>query len=87
MQPLRAHGPDGLINTADDGALETETLPGPDGILGTADDIVNSLSAFQRQIIITDISPNLRQIQVIVSYTIGSLSRQYSIISYLSAFA
>jgi hypothetical protein len=85
--PLRAHGPDGLINTADDGALETEILPGPDGVLGTADDIVNSLSAFQRQITITDLGPNLREIQVTVTYTVGSLSRQYTVISYISAFA
>jgi prepilin-type N-terminal cleavage/methylation domain-containing protein len=84
---LRAHGNDGLVNTADDGALETETLPGPDGTLGNADDIVNSLDAFRRQIIITDISPNLRQIRVVVTYQIGHLNRQYELISYISAFA
>jgi hypothetical protein len=87
MQPLRAHGPDGLVNTADDGAVETETLPGPDGVLGTGDDIVNSLDAFRRQIIITDLAPNLRQIRVIISYRIGSLTRQYEVISYISSFA
>jgi prepilin-type N-terminal cleavage/methylation domain-containing protein len=88
-QPFKAHGPDGLVNTADDGALENEVLPGPDGILGTGDDVVNSLNTFRRQIIITDFAanPNLRQIQVIITYQIGHLTRQYSVISYISSFA
>jgi hypothetical protein len=87
LQPLRAHGPDGLVNTADDGALEDEVLPGPDGILGSGDDIVNSLDAFRRQIIVTDVSANLRKIQVIISYRIGSSSRAYEVITYISSFA
>jgi hypothetical protein len=87
MQPLRDHGADGLVNTADDGAAENEVLPGPDGILNTADDIVNSLDAFRRQISITDLAPNLRQIRVVISYRVGSLNRQYEMISYISSFA
>jgi prepilin-type N-terminal cleavage/methylation domain-containing protein len=87
MQPLCDHGPDGLVNTADDGAVETETLPGPDGVLGTQDDIVNSLDAFRRQIIIADMSPNLRSIRVIISYRIGTLNCQYSLVTYISSFA
>jgi prepilin-type N-terminal cleavage/methylation domain-containing protein len=86
-QPLRAHGTDGLVNTADDGAVENEVLPGPDGILGNADDVVNSLDAFRRQIIITDLAANLRQIRVVVTYRIGHLSRRYEVISYISSFA
>ena len=86
-QPLCGRGPDGLVNTADDGAAETETLSGKDGILGTGDDVVNSLSAFTRQILITDLAPNLRQIRVIVRYRIGHLTRQYEVISYISSFA
>ena len=74
-QPLRVPGPDGLVNTADDGAVECETLPGPDGILGTADDIVLPLNDFTRQIKITDLAPNLRQILVTVTYKIGSVTR------------
>lgn len=38
-QPIKDPGNDGLINTADDGALVTLVKPGPDGVLGTADDI------------------------------------------------
>jgi prepilin-type N-terminal cleavage/methylation domain-containing protein len=87
MQPLCAHGPDGLVNTADDGEVENEILPGPDGVLSTQDDIVNSLDAFRRQIIINDLSPNLRAIRVIISYRIGSLNCQYSLVSYISSFA
>jgi hypothetical protein len=87
LQPLRTRGPDGLVNTADDGAVENEVVPGPDGVLGTGDDVVNSLDAFRRQIIITDIAPNLRQIRVVINYRIGSLNRQYAVISYISSFA
>jgi type II secretory pathway pseudopilin PulG len=86
-QVLRDRGPDGLINTADDGAPESEVLPGKDGILGTGDDVVNSLDAFRRQILITDLAPNLRQIRVIVSYQVGHLTRQCEVISYISSFA
>jgi prepilin-type N-terminal cleavage/methylation domain-containing protein len=87
MQPLCAHGPDGLVNTADDGAVENEILPGPDGVLNTQDDIVNSLDAFRRQIIIADISPNLRSIRVVIGYRIGTLNCQYSLVTYISSFA
>lgn len=87
LQPFRAHGTDGLVNTADDGAVENEILPGPDGILGNADDVVASLDAFRRQIIITDLAANLRQIRVVVTYRIGHLTRQYEVISYISSFA
>jgi prepilin-type N-terminal cleavage/methylation domain-containing protein len=86
-QPLRAEGADGLVNTADDGALETETLPGPDGVLGTGDDIVASLSAFTREIRITTIGPNLRQVLVIVTYQMGRVTRQYQLTTYISSFA
>lgn len=86
-QLLRTRGPDGLVNTADDGAVETETLPGPDKILGTADDIVVPLDTFTRQMEITDLATNLRQIRVTVRYRIGHLTRQYEVISYVSSFA
>jgi hypothetical protein len=86
-QPLRTPGPDGLVNTNDDGPVETYTLPGPDNVLGTPDDVVIPLNNFQREIEIRDIAPNLRQIRVIITYTIGSLSRQYQLISYISPFS
>ena len=86
-RPLRAQGPDGLTNTADDGSAETETVPGPDGLLGTADDTVQQLSSFTREIVITDIAPNLRQIRVVIRYSVGHLNRQYQLVSFISSFA
>jgi len=86
-QPLRVQGLDGLVNTADDGAVETEILPGPDRILGTADDIVAPLNAFTREIQITDVAANLRQIRVTIRYQVGHLVRQYELITYISSFA
>ena len=44
-QPLRTAGADGVVNTADDGPVETMTYPGPDQRIGTADDTVVTLSA------------------------------------------
>jgi prepilin-type N-terminal cleavage/methylation domain-containing protein len=86
-QPLRTPGADGMVGTGDDGAVETETLPGPDGILGTADDKVVTLAAFTRQIQITDIEPNLRQVVVTIRYTVGRIARTYQLTTYISAFA
>jgi prepilin-type N-terminal cleavage/methylation domain-containing protein len=86
-QPLRAEGLDGLVNTADDGAVETEVLPGPDGTLGTADDVTVPLSAFTREIRITELTDNLRQITVTVTYQMGGITRQYQLTTYISSFA
>jgi len=86
-RPLRAAGTDGLVNTADDGAQESETLAGPDGILNTGDDVVFPLDGFTREIDITDIAPNLRQIRVIVRYQIGHLAREYELVAFISSFA
>jgi prepilin-type N-terminal cleavage/methylation domain-containing protein len=86
-QLLRAQGADGLVNTADDGAVETEVSPGPDHLYGTGDDVVAPLDKFTREIEITDIAPNLRQIRVIIRYRVGHLTRQYQLITYISSFA
>src|SRR3954451_10127999 len=50
-QGVKAPGADGLVNTADDGAVAK--LPGPDGLLGTTDDV--TLSNFTRTIVITNV--------------------------------
>jgi len=86
-QPLRAAGTDGLVNTGDDGAPENERLAGPDEILNTADDVVYDLDSFTREIDISDIAPNLRQIRVIVRYHVGHLVRQYELVAFISSFA
>ena len=86
-QSIREPGTDGIINTNDDGALETVALPGADGIVGTADDDFEPLDGFTREIEITDINPNLRQIRVIVTYPFGGGSRELVMMTYISAFA
>ena len=86
-QPLRGVGTDGLVNTADDTTQESERLAGPDGILNTGDDVVFPLDSFTREIDISDIGPNLRQIRVVVRYRIGHLARQYELVAFISSFA
>jgi prepilin-type N-terminal cleavage/methylation domain-containing protein len=86
-RPLRRSGTDGLVNTVDDNSIESEILPGPDNLLGTGDDIVVVLNAFTREIQISDIAPNLRQIRVVVRYQIGNLNREYELITCISSFA
>lgn len=85
---LRRPGNDGLVNTADDSAeLEALIKPGPDGQLGTADDIRMELAQFTRQVIIRDVSSTLRELQVIVRYTVGSMTREYQITTLISSYA
>lgn len=91
-QPLLATGPDGLYGTADDDPANPDVViigPGPDGILGTADDVVMSLGGMTRTIIISDIPGEaaLRQITIILNYHAGSLTRQYTLVSYISQFS
>jgi type II secretory pathway pseudopilin PulG len=86
-QLLRAPGVDGLIGTADDGAVETMVLPGPDQQLGNADDVTVTLNGFTREIQIRDIEPNLRLITVIITYQQGAATRTYSLTTYISNFA
>lgn len=87
MQPLREAGPDGLVNTQDDGDVETETKPGPDNTLGTTDDEIVPLNQFSREIEIRDIASNLRRIRVIIRYRAGNAMRQFELVSYISPFA
>jgi hypothetical protein len=70
------------------------TGPGPDGVFGTADDVVIPLPAMTREIQITtplDVSgnpiPNLRQITVIMRYTVTGMQKTQTFISYISPFA
>lgn len=86
-QTLNDPGPDGLVNTADDGGIEMLATPGPDNILGTADDEITLLEGYTRDVIITDAGPNLRQVQIVVSYLIGNETRQYTVTTLIAAFA
>jgi prepilin-type N-terminal cleavage/methylation domain-containing protein len=88
-QPIKDPGTDGLVNTADDGAVSK--LPGPDGVLGTSDDI--TLSNFTRTIAITNVldgttpNANLKQIVVTIKYNVGPIKRSYSLTTYVSSIS
>jgi prepilin-type N-terminal cleavage/methylation domain-containing protein len=91
-QPLLAAGPDGLYGTADDDKANPDVVivgPGPDKILGTSDDVVISLKNMTRTIDIADVSgePGLRQITITISYTAGSMMRQYTLVSFIAQFS
>lgn len=92
---LTTAGVDGLINTADDGAVEEVRTPGADGLLGNSDDLRQSLTNFQREILITpllqngtsNVNPNLRQITVTIKYQIRGIDRTYVITTYVSSYS
>ena len=94
-QPLTTPGPDGLVNTADDGGIEAIRTPGPDGILGNTDDEIRPLTNFTREIRITPlnkdglsvVNPSLRQITVIVTYTVEGVTKTYTLSTYISSFS
>ena len=85
----------GLVNTADDGPIETMKKPGLDGILGTADDETVTLNDFTRQIAITPlnldgtatVNPNLRQVTVTIRYRVDRAWRTYTLVSYVSSYS
>ena len=84
---IRQPGPDGLINTNDDGAIEEVITPGPDGLLGTIDDQRTPLSSYTREIEIRDIGPNLRRVRVIVRYRSDGGDREYVLTTFVSSYA
>jgi len=86
-QPIRVAGADGLVNTIDDGAIEEMRLPGIDGLVGTGDDRIIPLATFTRQLEITDINPNLREIKVTITYSQGEGTLTYTLATYMSSFA
>jgi type II secretory pathway pseudopilin PulG len=87
FQPMKVPGNDGIVGTADDGAVETMVSPGPDGALGTADDQIRTLTEFQRQISITAVDTDINQITITVRYVLtGPVQRDYTVTSYISRF-
>jgi prepilin-type N-terminal cleavage/methylation domain-containing protein len=94
LQPLRTAGADGLLGTADDGAIETESTPGPDGLFGTPDDVTQQLTNFQRSITITPVllpsgapNPDLNQLNVTVQYEAPTgFFRTFQVVSYVSQY-
>ena len=86
-QPLKTGGADGVVNTADDGAIETVVTPGRDHILGTVDDVTETLTGFTRQIQIADITDDLRSITVTITYGSGPTLRSFTLTALISTFA
>jgi prepilin-type N-terminal cleavage/methylation domain-containing protein len=94
-QPLRLAGIDGLVNTADDAAagIEVTMGPGADNKLGTADDIATPLTAFTREIAITELltagvpNPSLRQLTVTIIYQVGGAPRTYRLTTFVSSIS
>ena len=91
-QPLYAAGADGLVNTADDvsAGVETQRDPGPNGVLGDGDDVTTPLFAFRREIEIRElnpVNPDLRELVITISYTVGQQTRTYTLRTFVSAFS
>lgn len=91
-RPLLAAGPDGLFGTIDDDAANPTVVivnAGADRILGTADDVVMSLTNMTRTIAIVDVvgSTGLRQITITMTYTVGRMTRQYTLVSFIAQFS
>jgi type II secretory pathway pseudopilin PulG len=86
-EALKVAGADGVLNTADDGAVETVVLPGPDQQLGTADDVTQTLDGFTREIRLIDLSADLRSVTVTITYRAGPAIRSYTLTAYISTFA
>ena len=91
-RPLLAAGVDGLYGTADDDPANPTVVivsAGPDKILGTADDVVMSLTNMTRTIAIVDVvgETGLRQITITMTYTVGRMTRQYTLVSFIAQFS
>lgn len=86
-QPLTMPGDDGLVNTDDDEDIEQVFLPGPDQFLGTEDDVVETLTAYTREIQIVDLQDDLRSVTVTVTYRAGASIRTYTLTTYISNYS
>jgi hypothetical protein len=86
---MKTAGEDGVVNTPDDGPIESVVLPGRDQTIGTADDRTETLSHMKRQIRIEDVpgSPDLRIVTVTITYSIGTTQRTRTLTTYISAYA
>jgi prepilin-type N-terminal cleavage/methylation domain-containing protein len=85
--PLTTAGADGVLNTADDGDVESFTFPGPDGYVGTQDDKTLTLDAFTRRIRIAELSPFLRNVTVTITYPVNGVTKTYEITALISQYA
>ncbi len=80
-------GADGILNTADDGAVESFVYPGPDGYVGTPDDKTVTLSDFTRRIQIVQLSGFLREVTVTITYPANGQTKTYTVTALISQYA
>jgi prepilin-type N-terminal cleavage/methylation domain-containing protein len=96
-QPLCAPGPDGIVGTEDDDCSNPDYIASPDpaGFIDTTPTISANgdtkavLGTFRRQIIIAPVvgRPGLNSIQVIITYTAGTLHRTYTLTTGISQYS
>lgn len=80
-------GADGILNTADDGAVESFVYPGPDGYVGTPDDKTVTLADFTRRIQIVQLSAFLREVTVTITYPANGQTKTYAVTALISQYA
>jgi hypothetical protein len=85
-QSIKTAGDDGIVNTADDGDIETVAYPGPDLQMGTSDDKTETLAMFTRDIQIRDLTAALRSITVTIAYQPGAARRTFVLTAYISDY-
>ena len=85
--PMKLSGSDGIVNTADDGAIESFVFPGPDGYVGTLDDKTLTLDGFTRKIHIIELSGFLREITVTITYPANGQTKTYEVTALISQYA
>jgi hypothetical protein len=88
-QDMRLEGDDGILNTEDDLSedIESVELPGEDGTLGTGDDVLVELKGFKREIAISELSSDLREITVVITYQAGTVQQTYTLTALIAAYA
>ena len=84
---MTTSGTDGILNTADDGPVESFVYLGPDGLIGTADDKTVTLSDFTRRIQIVELSGFLREVTVTVTYPANGQTKTYTVTALISQYA
>jgi type II secretory pathway pseudopilin PulG len=78
LLPLTTPGADGLVGTADDGSVEAMVMP---------DGTTRTLNEFERQIQITNLTDDVRQITVTIRYAAPrGWFRNYQVSTYISRF-
>lgn len=85
--PMRTAGLDGILQTSDDGSVESFTYPGPDGYVGTGDDKTDVLDEFTREIRIVELSGFLREITVTITYPANGQTKTYTVTALISQYA